>query len=91
MNLVEAVKSGQPFKRPNFTFYLRPDYDLEQFSFKREDFLADDWVVEEKEITITTSQFDEAVKRTSNKVYKCEYNDVHICDYLKALQKELGL
>lgn len=90
MNLVEAVKSGQPFKRSGWGKYVIHE-TVYEFLFKREDLLADDWEIQEKEITITASQFDAAVSRTNDKVYKSEYEDVHICDYLKVLQKELGL
>lgn len=60
MNLIEAAKLKRPFKRPHFSFYLRPEYDLVHFPFTWEDVLAEDWIIEEKEITITASQFTAA-------------------------------
>lgn len=90
MNFIEAVKSGKPFKRPNFTFYLRPEYDIQQFSFKREDFLADDWVVEEKEVTITTSQFTAAWANAVKEAMISTSPDYERIIY-QQLKKDLGL
>ena len=84
MNFIEAIKSGKQFKRPHFNFYIRSS-ELKHYSFTWEDYLAEDWVAEEYEITITTSQFNEAVRRTGNLYYKDQWY------WADALKKELGL
>lgn len=61
MNLIEAVKSGRPFRR---VAWLKTDYrnpDSWSQSFLKQDILADDWEIQEPTVTITRSQFWEAV------------------------------
>ncbi len=66
MNLVEAIKSGRPWKRKGAAWSWRepivrvPGYN--QVSFELSDLLADDWEIEEPTVTITRAQFWEAVR-----------------------------
>ena len=61
MNLLEAIKSGKRFYRKCW-----PSVGFEPITFERldelskEEVLANDWVIEEKEVTITASQFTAA-------------------------------
>lgn len=57
MTIIEAIKSGRPFRRPLQTNYTLMD-QWEWYSFRQEDLLADDWEVEEPKITVTLSEKD---------------------------------
>jgi hypothetical protein len=88
MNIIEAVKSGKRFRRTSWegnVWFKTSDI----VPWSKSDILADDWEVEEKQVTITESQFEEALNRTSDKFNL--YNPPHICEYLSQLKKELGL
>lgn len=62
MNIIEAIKSGANFYRQSWK-------DKTTISFEQigllslEAFLADDWEVEDKSVTITREQFNEAWDR----------------------------
>ena len=89
MNLIDAIKSGRPFKRPNMraNTYVHHLSNGSYFSlaFNYEDWIATDWEVEEKKVTITEPQFNKA------------YEDARLTNYMgllgfkEALKKELGL
>lgn len=55
MTLIEAIKSGRPFRRKGHAWFVgMPDL------FKIGDVLADDWETQEQTVTITRTQFLEA-------------------------------
>lgn len=62
MNLIDAIKSGKPFRRPD-----QPWYGGMPNSFRVVDILADDWEIQEPTVTITASQFWEAIEATWGK------------------------
>lgn len=86
MNLLEAIKSGKRFYRKDW-----PSVGFEPITFEqldelsKEEVLAEDWIIEEKEVTITASQFDKAVSRTGKLYHKGQWY------WVDALKKELGL
>ena len=92
MNLIKAIKSGKRFKRPgqsgwhdnSFLKQAGPDRKT-LYGFNEVDILAEDWIIEEKEVTITASQFDKAVSRTGNLDHRDQWY------WADALKKELGL
>lgn len=56
MNLIEAIKSGKPFRRPGRDWTPR--------LFSPADVLADDWEIQEPTVTITRAQLNQAVLAT---------------------------
>lgn len=100
MNIREAIKSGKRFRRkpgnmwdPNFWYDALSEADIANRlcrpMWAYEDLVADDWEVEEKQVTITESDFESAINRASQSFSM--YNPPHICEYLARLKKELGL
>ena len=87
MNIIEAAKTGLPMRRKNWPLggWCLPDDD--DFEIDYSDALADDWEVEEKEVTVTRSQFLEAWRKCHQRREEEGY------DYIEAswLYKELGL
>ncbi len=67
MNLIEALSSGRPIRRPKWIGGYLPLKEVENFAFSVEDLLATDWEVEEKQITITISQFNKAWSKATTK------------------------
>lgn len=76
MNFLEAMKSGKPFKRPEYHFYIYHmdgglywdnNRGLPAFfgpsidDLCVEDLLTDDWTLREETSTITRSQADQAM------------------------------
>lgn len=61
MNLIDAIKSGKPFRRPD-----QPWYGGMPNSFRVVDILADDWEIQEPTVTITASQFWSAVNASTH-------------------------
>lgn len=64
MNIIEAMKSGKPFKRRGWDDYIFIDdaYFLKNpDSLKKEFLLADDWEVQEPQCTISQKEFWQAV------------------------------
>ncbi len=67
MNLIEAIKSGMPFKRLNWqvwtsyygTHITQPGLTqgARQAHLCYDDILANDWEIQEMSVTITSSQF----------------------------------
>jgi hypothetical protein len=84
MTLIEAIQSGKPFRRPQWPDYLDVK-ETHYFYLSVEDLLTTDYYVEEKKVTITEEQFNEAVARTRNLYYKGQWY------WTDALKKELGL
>lgn len=104
MTLVEAVKSGKPFRRPSYArgswvvelgkgpapgVYVWRDEVQNTKAFSAEDILATDWETEEKTREITLSEFVEAFKRAAS-TEECMRN--YPCGpTVGELAKELGL
>lgn len=100
MNIYEALKSGKRYRRPPGKMYdpnfwypalcqsVIADRTIRTM-FTFEDMIADDWEVEEKQVTLTESHFEAAINR-ANQSFSI-YNPPHICEYLTQLKKELGL
>lgn len=66
MSIIDAVKSGKKFKRPDW----RTWYDDSHSVILIEDILAIDWEIEESKIEITESEFDEAWRDTTSMTFK---------------------
>jgi hypothetical protein len=88
MNIIEAVKSGKRFRRKGQPRYLELFHDID-LCLSVVDIAADDWEVEEKKVTITESDFNAALVRTTNSF--SIYDGPNTCEYLRQLKKELGL
>lgn len=97
MNIIEAIKSGKPFKRKHWGKYFIIINDLivtetenreqvhERLQPYSENLLADDWEIQEKTITMTESQFDEAWEKFLENTLG-EGREAN----LEAIKKELG-
>lgn len=62
MNLIDAVKSGLPFRRPRWLGWV-DHAEVENFAFSVEDLTADDYYLDEPKVTITRSQLNEAWRK----------------------------
>lgn len=73
MNIIEAIKSGKPFRRKDINMHWidRKDYG-DFFTVSFESIVLDDWEVQEKTITITESQFDEAIAKCGVAEFRLE-------------------
>lgn len=96
MNLIEAIKSGKRFRRSSWTHPVWLESHTEDklnhsLDLQIESVIADDWEVEEKTVTVTSSQFDAALDGVNKKVYTSSHSEVHICEYIACLKRELGL
>jgi hypothetical protein len=72
MNIVEAIKSGKPFKRKVWDiYYIMADDDIDVLTplepkqkgcwrLGKKDWIADDWEIKDTDVTITQIQFYEA-------------------------------
>lgn len=90
MNIAEAIKSGKKCKRrPWKKKWIDPTDRSHYINLTFDDLAANDWEVEEKQVTITESHFESAVARATQSFSM--YNPPHICEYLTQLKKELGL
>ena len=58
MNIIDAIKSGKPFRRSGTAFWLIKEDIL---NHSNEDVLADDWEIEESIVTFTKTQFYNAI------------------------------
>lgn len=87
MNIIEAIKSGKPYRRKNSSKMFVPGY---QYDFEYSEVLATDWEVEEARVTITYSEFDaawmEAVRK--NKTFEGLVQQI---EFRRLVAKELGL
>ena len=97
MNLIEAIKSGRPFRRQNGLGHVKrwcvardcvQTVDEDSVFLDREDLTADDWEVQEPEVTITATAYEAAVDKTCAEVSEDEWGDGRFC---AALKKNLGL
>jgi hypothetical protein len=93
MTLIEAIKSGKRFKRECFQEFLSMKHekisfengiDLTFVTLREKDYLADDWILEEKEITITESQLEDVIKQSLIKHGSSSSN------FIEHIKKELG-
>lgn len=78
MNIIEAARSGKPFKRRHWEYTWQDGY-VRGLRNGIEDFLADDWEIEEKRVTISESEFDKAWFKVTRGLY-----------YRDDFKKELG-
>lgn len=88
MNLIEAVKSGKPFKRKAWEDWLiKPDYEIEEYDFSphRENIIADDWEI--KEEPITRERLEKAIEKFETVVEDNGYWQHAFAEF----KKELGL
>lgn len=77
MNIQEAMNSGKKYRRSSDKMgWYHPPADYPHYKFTVEQVLSDDWEVEEKSVTITREQLEEAWLKSLS---------------LKELAKELGL
>ncbi len=81
MNIIDAVKSGRPFKRKGHAHYTHPLQDGVFVS--KEDLLADDWELETEKKEL--SWYD--IRIAIAKVYNCDLSNNLS---LHALKEELG-
>lgn len=83
MNLIEAIKSGKPFRREGFTSYYDPKtYDR---YYSHDEVIADDWQVKSEPVTITRQQLEAAWREV---IGWSEPNGALIFD---GIAKQLGL
>lgn len=77
MNIIEAIKSGRPFRRQQFTNWytgigmgdlLALDRDY-RYPLCEADLLADDWEIQERKVEITARQFVEACDEVLTQLY----------------------
>ncbi len=57
MTLIEAIKSGRPFRREEDGAEYGWNYPSQAYSYSTDDILADDWEIKEPTVTITRTQF----------------------------------
>ena len=87
MNILDAIKSGKRFYRKSWPVSGNSISFDEIGKLSIAAILAEDWEVEEREVTIKESQFEQAW----NTLYRL-MKDKCSPDYIKAnLKKELGL
>lgn len=58
MNIIDAVKSGKPYKRKLAEGWIVPK-SSSIITISQEDLLADDWEVEEKKVDVTASMIND--------------------------------
>jgi hypothetical protein len=88
VTIIEVFKSGKRFRRTSWqgnAWFKTSDI----VPWSKSDILATDWEVEEKQVTITESDFNAALVRTTNSF--SIYDGPNTCEYLRQLKKELGL
>ena len=66
MNIIDAIKSGKPFKRRLMESWFIPK-EGGSFTATNYDFLADDWEIEEPKVEVTATQIREAVSKLPKK------------------------
>lgn len=86
MNIVDAIKSNRPFYRKSWT--NRSPITFEEVkTLSREALTADDWEVEQIEVSVTDTQFNEAWRSVVSLI-----NDGVSPEYIKeVLRQELKL
>lgn len=107
MNIIEAIKSGKPFRRKdsdiwNKTGTFDNDYKNELIyeykgqvnlsDFSREDILADDWIVDEQKVVVTATQIREAYRNVKKSIMDEPISRLlGVDEFQEKLIKELGL
>ena len=89
MNILDAMRSGRRFRRPSWEIYYSDTHEgfLE---LTPEDLLAEDWVIEEKKVTITASEFTAAWANAVKEAMISTSPDYERIIY-QQLKQELGL
>lgn len=77
MTLIEAIKSGKRFKRKDYISWTHPSDVI--FTATKECVLADDWIIEEKSVTINREDLKSALQFA--KVYS-EHGFIITCEKL---------
>jgi len=89
MNIIEAVKSGRPFKRKAWDILGEwMAADSWSKAFLKADILAEDWEIHESTITITSAQFWDAAKAACPRLV---LDGVLVSSEFIALANKLGL
>ena len=98
MNIIEAIKSGKLHKRKINREWCHAPSGTNEFilAYSIDDILANDWMVEEARVTITETDFANAVLETCKKHYYVPGEhpaDITrwVCLLKQELFKELGL
>lgn len=88
MNIIEAIKSGKPYRRISWSLDFWVPVEREDLTMQvtRSDLIADDWEVQ-KTVTITAEKLEIAF----NKVLRPEVLSGSFYDILEELKKELGI
>lgn len=76
MNIIEAIRSGKPFRRPSMDAWLIYNTDRQEFQYQGPEsvslqdpdfldsvFLCDDWIVQPKTIRVTMESLDTVLCR----------------------------
>ena len=89
MNIIEAIKSGKPFKRSLWTRdYVRPPFV--NLNLPAEDLLADDWEVEEASVQVTNTTFVAAFNEAVAELDIAHAPFMHLA-LVNTIAKKLGL
>lgn len=89
MNLIEAIKSGKKYKRIGDREWKEASCTDHKTGcyYHYLDLIADDWEVEERPVTVTSSQFDAAYAE-ARQDFETDVWSLSFQDYLK---RRLGL
>lgn len=100
MNIIEAIKSGKPFKRPCFrSFHTREDYAKEHIFLSDESLIADDWECYEPKVNKTVTLYRYTYKQYSGSIIESnyvsiswdEYHGFGVWELLKTESKEIEI
>lgn len=87
MTLIEALKSGRPFRQISYRQcpWFAAGGDL-GYRYDKEQILADDWEIEEEKVTVTRSQVDKLVN--VDLALYCKYDEYYT--FKKKILRGLG-
>lgn len=93
MTLIEAIKSGKKFKRPEYErFYSRAEVSLKADGIQRMlgelDLDATDWFIEETTLTISKASLDKAIGLAT---MESSMSDKQVQELKDSLNEQLGL
>lgn len=102
MNIIEAIKSGKPFRRQGHAHWMQTSGDYvrvhepdgpSMVEFDRRDLLADDWEISEPTVTITAKKFWDAWAKVLKQedARRALLMGPLVIDLMAILAKELGL